>query len=186
LLAKTSVEEEKGKAIMELLCELEAIDAQLWRESKIIWCQNLVNNIADVYKGRNRPVPERPILTTDNSVSGKKTPVSSIDKPQSKVKESKVNKSILPDWLNKETWEAYMETRKKKRAVPTEHGKTLLIKKLEEFRAAGDDPNEVLQRSIMNGWTGIFPLDKKGGQYGAHKGSPRQLTQRDQYTEPDD
>jgi len=95
LLAKTHTNEELGKAIMDLLCELDAIDAQLWRECKIIWCQNLVNNIADVYKGRNRPVPVRPISATDNLVSGKKTPVSSPDNPQSKVKYSKVNKTIV-------------------------------------------------------------------------------------------
>jgi len=91
LLAKTSVDEEQGLAIMDLLCELEAIDAQLWRESRIIWCQKLVDNIADVYKNRNRPVPERPISTTDNSVSSKKPPVSSANNPQSKVKETKLN-----------------------------------------------------------------------------------------------
>lgn len=92
LLAKTSVNEEKGLAIMDLLCELEAIDAQLWRENKIIWCQKLVDNIADVYKNRSRPVPERPYPTTNNLISGKKTLVSITDNPQSKVKYSKEKK----------------------------------------------------------------------------------------------
>lgn len=95
LLAKTSVNEERGGAIMDLLCELEAIDPQLWHEHKIIWCQNLVNNIADVYKGRNRPVPERPVSTTNNPVSSKETPVSTTDNTQSKVKESKLNYIII-------------------------------------------------------------------------------------------
>jgi len=91
LLAKTSTNEERGSAIMDLLCELEAIDAQLWRESKIIWCQKLVNNIADAYKNRNRPVPERPVSTADNFVSGKKTPVSSADNPQTKLNKTKID-----------------------------------------------------------------------------------------------
>ena len=88
LLAKTSVNDERGTAIIDLLCELEAIDAQLWRESRIIWCQKLVDNIADVYKNRNRPVPERPISTTDNSVS-------SADNPQTKLKETKLNNNYI-------------------------------------------------------------------------------------------
>ncbi len=92
LLAKTSVNEERGSAIMDLLCELEAIDAQLWRESKIIWCQKLVNNVADVYKNRNRPVPERPV-SPNNLVSSEKTPVSTPNNPQTKVKETKVKES---------------------------------------------------------------------------------------------
>jgi len=94
LLAKTCTNEERGSAIMDLLCELEAIDAQLWRESKIIWCQKLVNNIADAYKNRNRPVPERPISTIDNLVSDKKTLVSRADNPQTKLKETKLNNNI--------------------------------------------------------------------------------------------
>lgn len=94
LLAKTSASEEKGSAIMNLLCELEAIDAQLWRESRIIWCQNLVDNIADAYKNRNRPVPERPIFTTDNSISSRKNPISSAGNPQTKLNETKLNKTI--------------------------------------------------------------------------------------------
>ncbi|GAJ20877.1 unnamed protein product, partial [marine sediment metagenome] len=36
LLAKTLTNEEQGAAIMDLLCDLEAIDAQLWHERKII------------------------------------------------------------------------------------------------------------------------------------------------------
>lgn len=91
---------------------------------------------------------------------------------------------ILPEWIDKETWEAFLEMRKKKRATPTEHAKVLLIKKLEEFRDAGDDPNEVLKRSIMNGWTGIFPLDKKGGQGGAYRGHSTKIPPRDGYSKP--
>ena len=92
LLAKAGTNEDKGTAIMELLCELEAIDSQLWRNSKLIWCQKLVDNITDVYKGRNRPTPERPVFAVycaDNPVSSADNPVSSTESTQSKVKESK-------------------------------------------------------------------------------------------------
>ena len=167
LLAKMGVNELTGVEIMKLLVEMQAIDKDLW-ESKLIWCQNLVNNVSDVYKNRRREIPQKPLITKEKAITtGEST--------QSKVKYSKVNNTILPEFIDKEIWNDYLETRKNKRAAPTERAKVLLMKKLEEFRVAGDDPNEVLKRSIMNGWTGIFPLDKKGGQGGAHRQSSRQL-----------
>ena len=100
--------------------------------------------------------------------------------PQSKVKKSKEKKSkvdniIIPDFIDKEIWNNFLEMRKNKRAMPTEHAKVLLLKKLEEFRDAGDDPNEILKRSIMNGWTSIWPLDKgvKGGAHKQGSGKPK-------------
>lgn len=94
--------------------------------------------------------------------------------PQSKVKYSKVNNiCILPEWIDKDTWEAFLEMRRKKRAVPTERAKELLIKELDKLRGEGHNPNEVLNQSIMRNYTGVFPL--KGGESGAHRQSSRQL-----------
>ncbi len=70
---------------------------------------------------------------------------------------------ILPSWIDKETWADFIEMRKKKRAPPAERAKQLLIRDLEKLRAAGNDPNEVLNQSIMRSYTGVFPL--KGGNY---------------------
>ena len=174
LLAKMGVDELTGVEIIKLLVEMQAIDKELWT-SRLIWCQKLVDNVSEVYKNRRREIPQKPIITDKKALTTERNSITTARSTQSKVKESKVNNTILPEFINKEIWDDYLETRKKKRAVPTESAKVLLIKKLEEFRDAGDDPNEVLQRSIMNGWTGIFPLDKKGGHSGTHKQSSRQL-----------
>ena len=182
LLAKTRTNQETGIAIMDMLCELEAIDAELWRGDKVIWCQKLVDNVADVYKNRNSPVPERPIPTDNNGISIKHNSISITDNTQSKVKET----IIIPDWINKETWGAFLEMRKIQRAVPTERAKVLLIKDLERLKLAGNDPNEVLNRSIMNSWKGVFPLDKQGGTDGTNRKNPRQIIPRTQYTKPED
>ena len=86
---------------------------------------------------------------------------------------------ILPGWIDKKTWEAFLEMRKKMRAAPTEWAKQLLVKDLEKLKAAGNDPNEVLNQSIVRNWRGVFPL--KGGQDGTYRGhsgetSPRPKT----------
>ena len=51
--------------------------------------------------------------------------------------------------------------RKKKKKVPTEYAIQLIIKDLEAFKIAGDDPNEVLEKSVINGWPGVYPLKKR-------------------------
>ncbi len=178
LLAKTHQNgTETTKDILDTLVVLEAIDAELYKNG-IIWCQKFVNGVADAYGRTVEGVPQRPdipvnVLKTGVSVS--KNPPNATETTQRKGKDIKRDNSILPVWIDRETWDAYLKGRKK----PTEQAKVLLVKKLGEYRDAGDDPNEVLKRSIMNGWTGIFPLDKKGGQDGADRGhsSKRRLPQ---------
>jgi len=182
LLAKMGVNEITGVDIMNLLVEMQAIDGELW-QSRLIWCQKLVDNIADVYKNRRREIPQIPINTNHNGITTEKKAITTGGRTQSKVKENKVDNIILPDIIDKEIWNDFLTARKRK---PTKLAIILLVKKLEEFRSAGDDPNEVLKRSIMNGWTGIFPLGKNGGQSGAHKQNPRKLVPRDKYTKPED
>ena len=63
LLAKTGVDELTGVDIMKLLVEMNAIDKDLWA-LRVIWCQNLVNNVSDVYKNRKREIPQKPTLAT--------------------------------------------------------------------------------------------------------------------------
>jgi len=91
LLAKTGVNELTGVEIMNLLVEMRAIDPELWG-SKVIWCENLVKNLADVYKNRRREMPQKPIITGDNGNSTEKNGITTRNIPQSKVKESKVDK----------------------------------------------------------------------------------------------
>jgi len=91
---------------------------------------------------------------------------------------------VLPEWIVKETWDDFLEMRKDKKSTPTPRAQELIIKELEKFRAAGDNPNEVLNQSIMNGWKGVFPL--KEAKSGTNRQSSRRLTPRESYTRPED
>lgn len=66
--AKMYVDVEKADAIMAILVETEAIDGELWQH-KIVWCQNLVNNLADVYRNRRREIPQRPAIITQDGIT---------------------------------------------------------------------------------------------------------------------
>jgi len=120
---------------------------------------------------RNRQ-PKLAVSSTELPISAIK--VSSPDVAQKKKETltkdtiQKKAKFILPEWIDKTTWEAFLEMRKKKRAIPTERAKELLVKELGKLRGEGNDPNEVLNQSIMRNYTGVFPL--KGGQDGAARG----------------
>ena len=68
----------------------------------------------------------------------------------------------VPDKIRPEVWEAFEEMRKKIRKPMTVYAKKLIIKKLLTME---DDPNDILEQSIMNSWQGIWPL--KNGTMGA-------------------
>lgn len=106
LIAKTNLTEEKAKEILQLLAELGAIDKELW-SVKVVWVQNFVENIADVYKKRKVKIPQKPnidsfgqrkpstkvVSDSGNSPNDDIEGVSDSENPQSKVKESKVKES---------------------------------------------------------------------------------------------
>ncbi len=67
----------------------------------------------------------------------------------------------LPDWLNKDIWHDFLEMRKRTKAPATDRAIILLINKLSELKSSGNDPDKVLEQSIMNSWKGLFPLKDK-------------------------
>jgi phage replication O-like protein O len=129
------------------------------------------------------------------SNSGK--PLSILEKPLSKQITKPLSKQILtkenktkqiqnkrkgyggniPEWINKETWEAYLEMRREKKKPPIPRAVELIIKKLDELRLAGQDVKEILNQSIINSWTDIYPLKQGGnnGKTGINRLSPGQV-----------
>lgn len=73
----------------------------------------------------------------------------------------------IPDWIGEREWNEYVEMRKR-RSPLTDWGKHLTVLDLEKLRAAGYDPNAVLNQSTQKSWRGVFKID--GGNHGAHSG----------------
>lgn len=61
LQAHTHLEEDKLRDILNLLAQLEAIDPELWNH-QVIWSENFVQGLAEVYRKRNMALPTRPNL----------------------------------------------------------------------------------------------------------------------------
>lgn len=89
LASKTRIEPDKCTEILNLLARLDAIDPELW-ESRIVWSDNFVLGLADVYKKRVVEIPQKPLIGKPKPVS---SGVSGAGNPQSKVKESRVKES---------------------------------------------------------------------------------------------
>lgn len=100
LLAKTHVDEVSAEKIIQTLIELGKIDEELWKERRIIWVQNFVDNLTELYRKRSSKLPPKPLLYTEtqnkDSFRGENSineGVNSAETPQRKEKESKVKES---------------------------------------------------------------------------------------------
>lgn len=64
---------------------------------------------------------------------------------------------VLPEWIPEEPWQAWVEARTKARKAPTDYAKRLAVLKLDNYRAEGHAPAQVLMNAAFNGWSGLFP-----------------------------
>jgi hypothetical protein len=141
---------------------------------------NLNGKYPELTKTGSNNLPKQEVFPYQNS----KLSTPNLASPKERLKKVlKKDIYILPDYINKDVWDAYLDMRKTIKKKPTDKAITMLLKKLDEYRQAGDDPNEILSRSVMNGWTGIFPLDRKGAQVGTHQQGGNRNFPRSRYTE---
>lgn len=78
----------------------------------------------------------------------------------------------LPEWLPAEQWNDFVEHRKGKKSKLTELATKKLIAKLDKLRQEGNDLAAVLDQSVANDWTGVFPV-KTGSNVHPFPGKPR-------------
>lgn len=67
---------------------------------------------------------------------------------------------MLPDFIPKEAWEAYLLMRKQmgKKHQATEYAQKLLIKKLTTWKSEGHDIEAIINQSIERSYVGLFPV----------------------------
>jgi len=100
----------------------------------------------------NESPPNKELRTTNNQLTTK-------DQKKSKVIFN------LPNWINGDTWKAFVEHRQKLKAPMTNHAKNLIIKKLEKLNGKA---NDILNQSISSGWKGVFEIKPENGN-GSHQ-----------------
>ena len=95
----------------------------------------------------------------------------------------------IPDWIPVEQWNAFIDMRDRKRAMPTARAAGMLINKLTEFRSEGHDPGGVLDQSTLKNWTDLYRIkdqndDRTNDQAnrGPAAGNRGQRDRRDSFT----
>lgn len=85
----------------------------------------------------------------------------------------------LPDWLSAVTWSSWVEYRRDlKKPIKSQQTVTQAINLLDRCRLNGYAPEEIINRSIANGWQGLFEPDgqakrsRDAGQEDPHWNSP--------------
>lgn len=172
----------------ELIAEMSGFDgdgpqyvsllqAHGWLDGKVLhdWLDYAGKYLTAKYRTAN-PKKLRQILFKHKSVispskvrkkSGRDAIGLSHDEVLNSSSEEGLGETKLPEWLDPEVWDGY---RKHRAAMPkknqmTANAEKLAIAQLGKWAAAGQDPNEIVRRSVMNGWTGLFEL-KNGSSYG--------------------
>lgn len=151
---------------LDLLASLDAIDSELW-QTRVIWCQHLVDNLSEVYANRRREAPARPTPNLHHTYTTP-TPDLHPTQPESDVvhsipQESVVNETPkaavdIPEWIDKDVWKGYIEMRRKIKKPPTDRALKMVVTTLSELREKGQDPNKVLDQSILHSWVDVFEL----------------------------
>lgn len=65
---------------------------------------------------------------------------------------------MIPDWMPKEAFDAYLAMRKTIKKPATEYAIKLVIGKLDGWRLEGYDVEAILNQSIEMSWQGVFPV----------------------------
>lgn len=100
LLAKTHVEAEKAEQIINTLVNIGKIDAELWGE-RVIWVQNLLDNLSSVYDRRKDNLPAKPQLLQAET---KEKPSKCKQKPdETGVFNDENQQSIVKDSIEKDS-----------------------------------------------------------------------------------
>lgn len=69
-----------------------------------------------------------------------------------------IDNTNVPDWLNKKAWDEWQSYRKERGKKLTARTIKMQLSFLEEHKK---DHVKIIETSILNGWTGLFPLGKK-------------------------
>jgi len=87
--SRARLNEEKCIEILNLFAKLNAIDRDLWSKDRVVWSDNFISDIADVYRNRKVEIPKKP-----DFYDGKPIPPieSTPENPQRRVKETRVER----------------------------------------------------------------------------------------------
>ncbi len=78
----------------------------------------------------------------------------------------------LPAWVPASTWADFEEHRREKGKPLTDAGRAVLVRGLEQLRAAGNDPRAVIEQTVIKGWDRFYPVRESAAPAASRKKAP--------------
>lgn len=101
-------------------------------------------------QGKSRVTSVSPVLKEEPKEEPKDTRARKPQKPKSPF--------ILPAWLDPDVWQQFVDHRQAIKSKLTDQSARLAIRKLDTLRRGGSPPGAVIEQTVLNGWTGLFPI----------------------------
>lgn len=149
LVSLMKAPEETVMGIINTLVEIEKIDKELWEKKKIIWCQDFVDSLQDVYFKRTVSIPEKPIIEDFTEEKLQKSEIIETEKKQERKPESKKKTEV-----KKVKYAEYVSmTEKEYEKLVETHGKEKtkrMIEKLDNYKGSSGKTYRSDYRAILN------------------------------------
>lgn len=127
----------------------------------------------DLYQGQEKENNKQNNKVDNNKITNQQqtdnkpiTTIKEIKKERKKEinKKTKAKKDFfgfdIPNFIDKKNLEDFIENRKAIKKPVTENVMKRLLPQLEKLHEQGQDVNECLNQSIVNGYVGVFPVNK--------------------------
>ena len=109
----------------------------------------------------NGSYPADSLLPLTDSLNTDSLNTEKPEKPKPKKIEPEKNELPTQDLVEQETWNSFLELRKKIKAVNSPKAINCLINELTRLSSQGHDPTEVVNQSIRSSWKDVYPLKNK-------------------------
>lgn len=161
----------KRRHVIDAVSELKAMQALIVEKSGTVVRGCELNTIGinkdyDRWTTSDQNSTSAETVTSDQKGTGLVTKTALVTSDQNshpqKKEEKKERKGngALPCWLDPEMWNDFQEHRIAMKKPMSAVAVKRMFAELDKFRAAGDDPNEVLNQSIVNGWRGVYRVKR--------------------------
>jgi len=172
LLAETFVTEDIANKILQLLADIEAIDRELYLK-KIIWVQNLVDNLGDVFtRRRNGSTPSKPVIVNKNTQTR-------LD--QNKQDQRRPEKKATSPEIREIEFNAYIEE------LRPQYADLNFDNELKKFKLYWSEGSRKLQRpklALTNWMDKARAFLKEDDKNGTYRGEPTKTSLKDSVGKP--
>lgn len=161
IASNLSINESKVRRIIDAFENDQQIDRQRSNQNSLISIKNwdryqCYDQQIDQQMTNNRPTDDQQ-PTTNNNVKNNKN-----------VKNERNNKVFSSDPDLNQAILDFIAFRKNIKKPMTDKAVDLMISKLNKLSDSIPEQIEIINQSIMNGWQGVFPLQKGNGGYGSN------------------